>query len=116
MSLRDTSSGHGMSGINDFIVELVRAANDVQSINDFEKRRLLERSVTIIREMRESIGFPAAQADADRIYDIQKEVSAMGMGSSSPDELRNCLLLSATMVRDLHIVLNTGTEINLDQG
>jgi hypothetical protein len=105
-----------MSSINDFIVELVRAANGVETINDLEKKRLLERSVSIIRDMRERIGFPAAQADADRIYDIQKEVSAMGMGSSSPDEVRNCLLLSATMIRDLHIVLDTETEIILDPG
>jgi hypothetical protein len=64
--------------------------------------------------MRETIGFPAAQADADRIYDIQNEVAAIGIGSSSPAEVRDCLLLSATMIRDLHIVLDTDTEIAID--
>jgi hypothetical protein len=77
-------------------------------------KRLLERSVTVIRDMRETIGFPAAQADADRIYDIQSEVAAMGIGSSSPAEVRECLLLSATMIRDLHIVLDMNTEVLLD--
>jgi hypothetical protein len=103
----------GMSGITDFIVELVRAANEVENLNDLEKKRLLERSVTIIRDMRETIGFPAAQADADRIYEIQNQVAAMGIGSSSPDEVCDCLLLSAAMIRDLHIVLDTNTEIVL---
>jgi hypothetical protein len=60
-----------MSSITAFIVELVRAANEVEKLNDIEKKWLLERSVTIIRDMQETIGFPAAQADADRIYDIQ---------------------------------------------
>jgi phosphoribosylamine-glycine ligase len=103
-----------MSSTSDFIVELVRAANDVENLIDLEKKRLLERSVTVIRDMRESLGFPAAQADADRIYDIQNELAAMGMGSSSPDEVRDCLLLSATMIRDLHIVLDTNAEIVID--
>jgi hypothetical protein len=66
--------------------------------------------------MRETIGFPAAQADADRIYDIQNQVAAMGIGSSSRDEVRDCLLLSATMIRDLHIVLDTDTQVTVDQG
>jgi hypothetical protein len=103
-----------MSSITDFIVELIRAANEVENLNDLEKKRLLERSVTIIRDMRETIGFPAAQADADRIYNIQNQVAAMGIGSSSPAEVRDCLLLSATMIRDLHIVLDTDTEIAID--
>jgi hypothetical protein len=105
-----------MSSITAFIVELVRAANEVEKLDDIEKKRLLERSVTIIRDMRETIGFPAAQADADRIYDIQNQVAAMGIGSSSRDEVRDCLLLSATMIRDLHIVLDTDTQVTVDQG
>jgi predicted dinucleotide-utilizing enzyme len=101
-----------MSSITDFIVELVRAANEVGCLNDQEKKRLLERSVTVIRDMRETIGFPEARADADRIYDIQNQVAAMGIGSSLLDEVRDCLVLSATMIRDLHIVLDTNTEVS----
>jgi hypothetical protein len=100
-----------MSSITDFVIELVRAANEVETLAEQEKKRLLERSITIIRDMRETIGFPDAQADADRIYVIQSEVAAMGMGSGSPSELRDCLLLSATMIRDLHIVIDSNTEI-----
>jgi hypothetical protein len=107
------SSRHGMGSITDFIVELVGAANEVEKLDDLEKKRLLERSATVIRDMRETIGFPAAHADADRIYDVQNQVAAMGIGSSSRDEVRDCLLLSATMIRDLHIVLDTHTEIAL---
>jgi hypothetical protein len=105
-----------MSSITDFIVELVRAANEVEHLKDLEKKRLLERSVAIIRDMRESIRFPEAEADADCIYAIQNQVAAMGIRSSSPDEVRDCLLLSATMIRDLHIVLDTDTEIILGAG
>ncbi|TDK29807.1 hypothetical protein E2F50_21630 [Rhizobium deserti] len=102
-----------MSSITDFIVELIKAANDDYKTTDQEKKRLLERSVLFIRDMRDTVGFPAAQTDADRVYDIQKEVAAMGMGSSSTDEIRQCLLLSATMIRDLRVVLDTGTEIRI---
>jgi hypothetical protein len=101
-----------LSTVNDFVAELVRAANEVQKLSDFERRRLFERAVTTIREMRETIGIPSAEADADRIVELQVMVAARGVRAMSPEEVREGLLTAAGMIRDLHILLDTGTEID----
>ncbi|CCF21869.1 conserved protein of unknown function [Pseudorhizobium banfieldiae] len=51
-----------MSAVTEFVVELVRAANEVEKLGSFERRRLFERAVTTIRDMRETIGIPSLQA------------------------------------------------------
>ncbi|HEV7437273.1 MAG TPA: hypothetical protein VGO22_20770 [Pseudorhizobium sp.] len=56
-----------MSSTTDFISELVRAANEAEKLQAYETRRLLERAVATIRAMRETIGIPSAQADADEL-------------------------------------------------
>ncbi len=48
-----------------FIYELVWAANQVEHLTDFEKRRLLERAVVSIREMRYQVGIPESKTEAD---------------------------------------------------
>lgn len=44
-----------MSLTTAFISELVWAANQAEHLTNFEKRRLLERAVITIREMRDSV-------------------------------------------------------------
>ncbi|WP_171520607.1 hypothetical protein [Ensifer canadensis] len=48
-----------MSRTTAFIAELVWAANQSQHLTTFEKRRMLERAVATIRDMREQAGIPS---------------------------------------------------------
>lgn len=105
-----------MSTTTDFIAELVRAANKVEKLTDYERRRLFERAVTTIKDLRETIGIPSAQDDADRIVGLQVLVAARGIQAKEPSEVREALLTAAGMIRDLHIVLDTGTEIEISGG
>lgn len=102
-----------MSAVTEFVVELVRAANEVEKLGNFERQRLFERAVTTIRDMRETIGIPSLQADADKIVDLQVMVAARGVQATSLQEGREALLTAAGMIRDLHIILDTGTEIEV---
>ncbi|CAN7659985.1 MULTISPECIES: hypothetical protein [Ensifer] len=49
-----------MSLATAFISELVLVANQVAGLTAFEQRRLLERAVVTIREMRENVGISYA--------------------------------------------------------
>ncbi|HEV7436195.1 MAG TPA: hypothetical protein VGO22_15165, partial [Pseudorhizobium sp.] len=75
-----------------------------------------ERSVTTIRAMRETIGIPSAQADADKIVELQVMVAIRGTRTKDPSEVQEALLTAAGMIRDLYIVLDAGTEIELGAG
>ncbi|MCF6367242.1 hypothetical protein [Rhizobium halophilum] len=105
-----------MSNTTDFIAELVRAANEVERLTEIERGRLFERSVTTIRAMRETVSIQSAQADADKIVELQVMVAIRGTRTKDPSEVRDALLTAAGMIRDLHIVLDTGTEIELGGG
>jgi hypothetical protein len=104
-----------LSSTTDFIAELVRAANEVEKLIEFERHRLLERAVATIRDMRETIGIPSAQVQADKIIDLQVMVAAIGAEAKTSQEVRAAILASAAMIRDLHIVLDTRTEIQIEQ-
>lgn len=103
-----------MSAVNDFVSELVRAANELDLLANREKRRLLARSVTAIRDMREEIGIPPSKTTADAVIDLQATEFRIMRGTASAEEVRTALLDAAGMIRDLHIVLDTGTEIQIE--
>ena len=103
-----------MSATNNFIAELVRAANEVEKLRGEEARQLLNRAITTIRDMRERIGIPRSNTAADAVIDLQTTAMAMGLGNRSPDQVKAALLDAAGIVRDLHIVLDTGTEIQIE--
>ncbi|WP_350297490.1 hypothetical protein [Agrobacterium arsenijevicii] len=58
-----------MTVTNSFIAELVRDANRLENLDDYQKRRMLERAVTTIRDMRETIGIPSGPG-RDSVVDI----------------------------------------------
>ena len=103
-----------MSSTNDFIAELIRAANEVEKLDGEEARRLLNRAITTIRDMRETIGIPGGHTAADAVIDLQTTAVAMGLGNRSHEQIKAALLDAAGLIRDLHIVLDTGTEIQID--
>ncbi len=101
-----------MTLTNSFIAELVRDANRLDHLDDYQKRRMLERAVTTIRDMRETIGIPPGPG-RDRLLEIQTVALSIELGWRSDEDVRNALLLAAGMIRDLHIVLDSKTDISI---
>lgn len=60
-----------MSMLSAFVAELVKDANQIDKLGESEKRRMLERAVTIIRDIREEIGIPLDQKERDIVIDYQ---------------------------------------------
>ncbi|MFS8125506.1 hypothetical protein QD336_24045 [Rhizobium sp. BR 250] len=101
-----------MTLTNSFIAELVHDANRLDHLDDYQKRRMLERAVTTIRDMRETIGIPSGPG-RDSLLDIHTVALSVERGWRSNEDIRNALLQAAGMIRDLHIVLDSKTEISL---
>lgn len=102
-----------MNRVNEFISELVKAANQVEKISDFEIKRLLDRAVTTIREMREAIGIPSSGTKADAVTELQTTAAKVGAIALASPEARSALLDAAGMIRDLHIIIDTKIDIVL---
>ncbi len=105
-----------MSNTTAFISELIRAANKVEKLGDFEKRRLLDRAAVTIREMREAAGIPNSHTGCDGLIDLQAAAVALGRGQRTPGQLKAAMLDAAGMIRDLHVVLDTETHIQIATG
>lgn len=93
-----------MSLTTAFISELVWAANQADHLTAFEKRRLLDRAVVTIREMREQVGIAASETEADPVIDLQ--TTAAGIERQTGDQMREALLDAANMIRTLRIILD----------
>lgn len=102
-----------MSNTTAFVSELIRAANEVEKLGDFEQRRMLERAAVMIREMRQIAGIPNSHTIADGLIDLQAAAIALGRGQRTPNEIKADMLAAAGMIRDLHIVLDTETKIQI---
>ena len=68
-----------MTVTNSFIAELVRDANMLDHLDGYQKRRMLERAVTTIRDMRETIGIPPGPG-RDRLLEIQTVALSIELG------------------------------------
>ncbi|MGV2132589.1 hypothetical protein ACQZ4O_05135 [Agrobacterium vitis] len=101
-----------MSITTDFIAELIRGANQLDHIDAFQKRRLLERAVITIREMREAIGMTSGPG-RDVALDIHTTALSIEKGWRPDDQVRDALLTAAAMIRDLHIILDSKTSIRI---
>ncbi len=101
-----------MSATTDFIAELVRAANEVQKLAPHEVSNMLDRSVNTIRELRRDVGIVPVPSKDALIY--IRTVSA-GVERVPKDEWYHGLLHAAEMIRDLHIVRDTGTEFRISE-
>jgi len=109
-----TRQPHNMTLTNSFIAELVRDANRLENLDDYQKRRMLERAVTTIRDMRETIGIPSGPG-RDSVVDIHTVALSIEHGWRSDDDVRKALLQAAGMIRDLHIVLDSKTGISFSE-
>ncbi|SDN84336.1 hypothetical protein [Ensifer sp. YR511] len=93
-----------MSLTTAFVAELIRAANHAEHLTDFEKRRLLERAVVTIREMRDQVGIPESKTAADAVINLQ--TVADGIERRTHEHVKAALLDAADMIRILRIILD----------
>jgi hypothetical protein len=93
-----------MTRTTQFIAELIRAANEADKLNPFEIKRLLNRSVATIRDMREQTGILGTSRARDVVIDLQ--VAAARADTLPEDEIRDNLLDAADIIRTLKIVLD----------
>ncbi|EJK87309.1 MULTISPECIES: hypothetical protein [Rhizobium] len=101
-----------VSATTDFIAELVRAANEVEKLSPNEVSNMLDRSVSTIRELRQELGIVPVPGKDALIY--IRTVSA-GAARLPHEEWQHGLLHAAEMIRDLHIVHDTGTEFRISE-
>ncbi|RVH28379.1 hypothetical protein [Sinorhizobium meliloti] len=73
-------------------------------MSPFEIKRLLNRSVAMIRDMREQTGIPGRHSAKDVVIDVQ--VTAARADSLCAAEIRDVLLDAADIIRTLKIVLD----------
>ncbi|MDK1376564.1 MULTISPECIES: hypothetical protein [unclassified Sinorhizobium] len=93
-----------MSLTTDFIAELIRAANEADKLSAFEIKRLINRSIAAIRDMREEIGTPGSNRVKDVVIDLQ--VAAAIVDNLTAAEIRDTLIDAADVIRTLKIVLD----------
>jgi hypothetical protein len=97
-----------MSGVNRLIAELLRAANTMEQQTPARVARLLNDSVEAVRQLRHQTNIiPIPGKDA--LIDIQ--AVADGADRVPMQELHHALLHAAEMIRDLSIVLDSGTTV-----
>lgn len=101
-----------MSVTTDFIADLVRAANGIEKLSPDEVGELLDRSVAMIRQLRQELGIIPVPGKDALIY--IRTVSA-GAARVPHEEWHHGLLHAAEMIRDLHIVRDTGTEFRISE-
>jgi hypothetical protein len=101
-----------VSATTDFIAELVRAANEVGKLSPHEVSNMLDRSVNTIRVLRRDVGIVPVPGKDALIY--IRAVSA-GAERVPREEWYHGLLYAAEMIRDLHIVHDTGTEFRISE-
>ncbi|MBY5533620.1 hypothetical protein HFO58_10635 [Rhizobium leguminosarum] len=99
-----------MSSTPNFIAELVRAANETERLTAVEVTRMLDRAIATVRELREQAGIPPVVGRDALIY--VQTVSA-GSDRVPREEWHHGLLHAAEMIRDLHIVVDSGTRIDI---
>jgi hypothetical protein len=88
------------------IAELIKDANQIEKLGDFEKRRMLERAVTTIRDMWEEIGVPPTKTMRDEVIDLKTTAALIERGNVSNEHVKNTMLEAAEMLRTLKIVLD----------
>jgi hypothetical protein len=94
-----------------FVAELIRAANQIDKLTDHEVQSLLFRSIVTARDLRESVGIPGSGTPEDavvRLYDVATDIDQV-----DPAARTGALLEAAGLIRDLRIVVESGTKLAL---
>jgi hypothetical protein len=98
-----------MSAITRLITELIRAANEVGKLDTLQRRRLLDRAVASIREMRDQTGILHSETLTDAVIPIR--ITASTVERRSDDDVKASMLDAADMIRTLKIILDAKEEV-----
>jgi len=99
-----------MSGVNRLVSELLRAANTVDQLTPSKVTQMLDDSIEAIRQLRlETNIVPIPGRDAL----IYVRTVAAGADRVPQEEWYHALLHAAEMIRDLSVVIDSGTVINI---
>lgn len=93
------------NSISAFISELIRDANQINRLGDFEKRRMLERAVATIKDMREEIGLQPSSTLRDPLIDLQITAELIPRGHADDGKVKRAMLEAADILRTLKIVI-----------
>lgn len=102
-----------MSGVNKLVSELVRAANAIDSLSAERVATMLNDAVEAIRQLRQATNIIPIQGKDALIY---VRTVAAGADRLPSEEWRHALLHAAEMIRDLSIVIDSGTVIHILSG
>lgn len=102
-----------MSGVNRLVSELVRAANTPDRLSAEQVAGMLDDAIEAIRQLRQATNIvPILGRDAL----IYVRTVAAGADRVPSEEWRHALLHAAEMIRDLSIVIDSGTVIHILSG
>jgi beta-phosphoglucomutase-like phosphatase (HAD superfamily) len=99
-----------MSDVNRLVSEFVRAANTADDLSAVRVSVMLDDAIEAIRQLRHATNIiPIPTRDAL----IYIRTVAAGSDSVPSDEWRHALLHAAEMIRDLSIVIDSGTVTHI---
>lgn len=99
-----------MSGANQLVSELVRAANTASRCSAEQITKMLNDAVDAIRQLRQATNIVPIPGRDALIY---VRTVAAGADQVPAEEWRHALLHAAEMIRDLAIVIDSGTIIHI---
>jgi hypothetical protein len=100
-----------INSIPAFISELIRDANQIDKLGDYEKRRMLERAVVTIRDIRETIGIPPSSTVRDVVMDLRTTAALIEHGHVRDGQVQRAFLEAAQVLRTLKILLDARDEV-----
>ena len=99
-----------MSGVNRLVSELLRAANTVDRLTASKVARMLDDSVEAVQQLRRAANIVPITA-RDRLAYVRTVAGAADKLSS--EEWSYALLSAAEMIRDLTVLIDSGTLISV---
>jgi hypothetical protein len=106
----ETIQGSRMSTATFLVSELLRAANSAEKPSPNRVRDLLERAIAMVQDIRRRVGIIPIR-ERDSLTYLRTILT--NAGRDSEEEWRNAFLHAAGMLRDLHIVADSGTEFRM---
>ncbi|MDQ0322978.1 hypothetical protein QO002_005184 [Pararhizobium capsulatum DSM 1112] len=102
-----------MTSTTDFIAELFRAGNEVAKLSHSKRKRLLERALTTVKDMRDILGIPSSGTDADQLVQLATFVAKLEHQGDS--EVGQAFLTASTLIRDLRIAMDEKVEVMIKE-
>lgn len=92
--------------MTDLVSELVQAAKEVEKLDAHEMARLLDEAMTTISDT--CVPRKRKKSLSDAVMYLQAVQGRVMRGEDVRDQVKAALLDAARVIRDLHIVLDTG--------